>query len=135
MTTLTTNNRLDEIRYRWTSFESGATTDPQALKDVLCLLTLLNARPAVTGDARAIVEEFFPPDALPDAEWKLRLIDRITAHANQRYREGVIATLRHAIEVADGLEYELPQFQHMQGAEAVRKKLQAELDALLKESE
>lgn len=45
-------------------------------------------------------------------------------------REEKIATLRHAIEVADELEYQLPQFQHMQGAEAVRKRLQVELAAL-----
>ena len=55
---------------------------------------------------------------------------KIVEYVATARKEAQIATLRHAIEVADELEYELPQFQHMQGAEAVRKRLQAELAAL-----
>lgn len=76
-----------------------------------------------------ICVEAKPCEETVAVHWSEMLTAMAAALAQAR-KEAVRETWEKAIGIADETEYEVPQFQHMQGAEAVRKKLEAELSAL-----
>lgn len=84
-----TNNRLDEIR-RWKSSYTAYHSDPavalqRAFRYIDHMLQLLDARPAVAEGK-----------TLPFSEALDMIAQRITAYANQRYREGVTDSIQQA---------------------------------------
>lgn len=98
-----TDNRLDKIRAR----EQAATKGPWAVAhgNVICPITQNDGHPRPVSDARELVDQCAV--ALEQNEANKRvfmtaaydtLVERVNAHANQRYREGVKAQQSATVE-------------------------------------